>query len=143
MATSITDLAQAFPRCAHVLSVALVCLAAPLAAAAEQIICRSEMSVADFHECRLAVLEEQEAMLNSVYEQALAKLHEEDADKGSSLEAALRDAQRAWLRFRDLTCAAETDWFEDRPDWRPAEEATCQQTMAVMRRGELEYVLDE
>ncbi len=143
MAASITDLVECLRQRSHVLPLALVCLADPSAAAAEQTLCGSDISLADFHECRLTVLEEQEALLNAVYEQALAKLREEDADRGSNLAAALRDAQRAWLRFRDLTCAAETDWFEDRPGWRPAEEATCQQMMAVMRRSELEYVLDE
>lgn len=122
---------------------ALACLAAPPAGAAEQIFCRDETSAADVHACRLDSLEQVEAEIRALYEQVLTKLHQEDADRQTNTEAGLRASQRAWLRFRDLTCAAEAEFFEGRPEWQPAEDAQCQGMMAVMRRDDLEYLLEE
>jgi uncharacterized protein YecT (DUF1311 family) len=122
--------------------VALACLATP-PAAAEQISCSNDMSVAGSHACSLAVRAAVEADVHALYEEALVKLREEDASYGTNLEAGLRDAHRAWLRYRDLTCAAEAEFLEDRREWRPAEKVSCEQMMAVMRRDELEYLLQE
>lgn len=143
VAAFIRDTVEGLRRRAYLLPLALSCLAAPPAEAAEQIFCRDEMSAADLHACRLGSLEQLEAEIRALYEQVLAKLHEEDAESHTNTETQLRDSQRAWLRFRDLTCAAEAEFFEDRRDWQPAEEAHCQGMMAVMRRDDLEYLLEE
>ena len=116
---------------------------AGLPASAEQLLCSNDLSLADSQACSLAVRAEVEAHVHTLYQEVLAKLREEDARDGTNLEAAFRDAQQAWLRFRDLTCAAETEFFEDRREWRPVEEVRCEQMIAVMRRDELEYLLQE
>ena len=142
MSSSITGLVESLRCRAQALPLALVCLAAS-PAAAEQLLCPRDLSLPDFHACSLAVRAEVEADVYTLHQEVLAKLREEAARDGTNLEAAFRDAQQAWLRFRDLTCAAETEFFEDRREWRPVEEVRCEQMMAVMRRGELEYLLQE
>jgi uncharacterized protein YecT (DUF1311 family) len=57
-----------------------------------------------------------DATLNTVWREVTEALHERDrdaaqyapADRGSYMEAA-RNAQRAWVAFRDAECGAEAD----------------------------------
>lgn len=51
-----------------------------------------------------------DAQLNTVYKQARAAMKRIDADLPDTLKGgaiALRDAQRAWITYRDKACAAE------------------------------------
>jgi len=50
-----------------------------------------------------------DADLNAVYKTAMGKMHEVDSYLSDSLKGAadaLRDAQRAWITYRDKACAA-------------------------------------
>ena len=60
--------------------------------------------------CAAADLARTDADLNAAYADARAVLRELDASLApdrAGAEAALRDAQRAWITFRDLACEAE------------------------------------
>lgn len=141
--TALTAYQRADPRrSARAFLVAMACLAG-LPASAEQFLCGNDLSLADSHACSLEVRAEVEADVHALYHAALAKLREGDARDGTNLEGALRDAQQAWLRFRNLTCAAETEFFEDQREWRPPEEVRCEHMIAVMRKDELEDLLQD
>lgn len=52
-------------------------------------------------DCASAEIEVQDARLNAAYQQVMRGLEEGPRQK-------LRDAQRAWIKFRDTKCAAES-----------------------------------
>jgi uncharacterized protein YecT (DUF1311 family) len=53
-------------------------------------------------DCTSAEIEVQDAKLNAAYQQVMRGLEEGSRQK-------LRDAQRAWIKFRDTKCAAEAN----------------------------------
>lgn len=86
----------------------LACLALP--AAAQEVDCASAMAQVDLNACAYADWEAADADLNTAYQQAMALLSDWDASlpKGEQGGAkALREAQRAWITFRDKACEAE------------------------------------
>jgi uncharacterized protein YecT (DUF1311 family) len=52
-------------------------------------------------DCISAEIDVQDAKLNSAYQQTMRELEE-------GQRAKLRDAQRAWIKFRDSKCASES-----------------------------------
>ena len=86
----------------------LACLALP--AAAQEVDCASAMAQVDLNACAYADWEAADADLNTAYQQAMALLSDWDASlpKGEQGGAkALREAQRAWITFRDKACEVE------------------------------------
>lgn len=87
----------------------LACLlAAP--AAAQEIDCANAMAQQEMNQCAYDDWEMADADLNAAYKQAMALLKEWDAglpeeERGGA--EALREAQRAWISFRDSACEAE------------------------------------
>lgn len=86
----------------------LACLALP--AAAQEIDCANAMAQMDLNQCAYQDWEEADARLNAVYKQAMELLKGWDEnlpkdERGGA--AALKDAQRAWITFRDKACEAE------------------------------------
>ena len=79
---------------------ALALLALP--AAAQPVNCANASTQFDINRCAAADLGKADAGLNRAYAQALARL-----TPGS--KARLRDAQRAWIAFRDKQCAFEAN----------------------------------
>jgi uncharacterized protein YecT (DUF1311 family) len=86
----------------------LTCLALP--AAAQDIDCANAMAQQELNQCAYADWEAADARLNTAYAAAmkLLKSWDEDmpvAEQGGAV--ALREAQRAWITFRDKACEAE------------------------------------
>lgn len=86
----------------------LVCLTLP--AAAQDVDCAAAMAQQDLNQCAYQEWEAADAELNDVYGQAMSLLKTWDTDlpddeKGGA--QALKDAQRAWITFRDKACEAE------------------------------------
>jgi uncharacterized protein YecT (DUF1311 family) len=91
---------------------ALVLLAglAALPARAQDIDCANAMAQHELNQCAYADWEAADAALNAAYGRAIALLKQWDAglpveERGGA--EALRNAQRAWIAFRDQACAAE------------------------------------
>jgi uncharacterized protein YecT (DUF1311 family) len=87
---------------------ALCLLAVPVAA--QEIDCSTAMAQSDLNQCAYQDWEQADAELNTVYKEVVAAYSALDADLpeelGSGVET-LREAQRAWISFRDLACEAE------------------------------------
>lgn len=86
----------------------LACLSLP--AAAQEIDCANAMAQMDLNQCAYDDWEAADAELNDAYQDAMDLLRDWDenlpADEQGGAEA-LREAQRAWITFRDQACAAE------------------------------------
>lgn len=68
------------------------------------------MTQRDMNACAAADLARVDEDLNAAYADARAAMRLRDAGLSADqtgAEIALRDAQRAWISFRDLACAAE------------------------------------
>lgn len=81
-----------------------------LPALAQEVDCANAMAQQELNSCAYADWEAADADLNAAYQSAMALLKEWDAlmptaEQGGAV--ALRDAQRAWVSFRDNACAAE------------------------------------
>lgn len=87
---------------------AVLCLAAP--AAAQEVDCANAVTQADMNQCAYQDWDAADAELNLAYGRAMKLLKEWDAglpaDEQGGAEA-LREAQRAWITFRDKACEAE------------------------------------
>lgn len=86
----------------------LVCLTHPLAA--QEMDCANAVAQQDLNQCAYEDWEVVDAELNDVYAEAMALLEAWDADLPKDEQGgarALRDAQRAWITFRDKACEAE------------------------------------
>ena len=85
-----------------------VLLAGP--AFAQEIDCANAMAQQELNLCAYRVWQDADADLNKAYKQAVAMLKDWDADLSEgepSAANALRDAQRAWITFRDKACEVE------------------------------------
>ena len=101
-------------RCGGVYArVALICglSVGPAAAVlAQELDCEAAMTQSEMNACAAQEFALADADLNEAYAAARRALRAVDADLPSDLrggEVALRDAQRAWITFRDKACAAE------------------------------------
>lgn len=86
----------------------LACLTLP--AAAQEVDCANAMAQVDLNACAYQDWEAADADLNAAYKRAMALLQDWDAnlpaaEQGGAL--ALKEAQRAWITFRDKACEAE------------------------------------
>lgn len=80
------------------------------AAQAQTVDCDNAMTQRDMNHCAALAFEAADEDLNAAYAEARAFMRELDTDQSSDeagAEAALRDAQRAWIPYRDKACAAE------------------------------------
>jgi uncharacterized protein YecT (DUF1311 family) len=88
--------------------IAFACLVLP--ASAETLNCTNPQTQIDMTQCAYQEWQVADAELNAAYERIMDNLKARDATlaageaKGSDV---LRDAQRAWLTFRDKTCEVE------------------------------------
>lgn len=79
---------------------------------AQQVDCAEPVSQFEMTACAAVLYEAADGDLNLAYGLAMAKAGDLDADLAADEvtgEAMLRDAQRAWIAFRDLACAAESN----------------------------------
>lgn len=80
------------------------------AAQAQALNCRDAMTQQEMTACAALDLEAADKDLNAAYAQARGFMRSLDAElvaSQSGAEAALRDAQRAWIPYRDKACLAE------------------------------------
>lgn len=88
--------------------VVFACLALP--AAAQEVDCANAMAQVDLNACAYADWEAADAGLKAAYQQAMALLEDWDANLPEEEQGGaetLREAQRAWITFRDKACEAE------------------------------------
>ncbi len=86
------------------------CLVAPLAAplAAQDIDCANAAMQMEMNFCAEQEWQTADAGLNAAYQDAMADLKASLADRPEDMAnevTMLRDAQRAWIAFRDANCA--------------------------------------
>ena len=76
--------------------------------AAQEHPCDGAETQIDLNECSFVAWEQADAELNEAYAAAMdvAEGH------GNATAKALRDAQRAWIAFRDADCAADAAFWE-------------------------------
>lgn len=86
----------------------LALLLLPAGAAAQEVDCAKASATAELSFCASQRLEAADAALNDAYGAAVA----EARAHGAAQEAMLREAQRAWVAFRDLACSAEASLYE-------------------------------
>ncbi|MDP3264494.1 MAG: lysozyme inhibitor LprI family protein [Tabrizicola sp.] len=88
------------------LAALLVVLAAP--AIGQQIDCTAAMTQIELNYCAEQEWSKADTALNQAYQTAMADLKQTLADRPEDLAketGMLRDAQRAWIAFRDANCA--------------------------------------
>lgn len=93
-------------RSATCLALALTGLTLP--ASAQD--CSGAQTQVELNQCAYSAWQTADAELNAVYKRVMAVLKEQDGQLYVGLRGgpeALRDAQRAWITFRDKTCEAE------------------------------------
>lgn len=91
-------------------AVATALVMLPPAASAQQFDCANAGSQNELTFCAEQDWNAADADLNRVYQSARALMQQIDSDLPSDEQGAemqLRDAQRAWVTFRDAACAAE------------------------------------
>ena len=80
------------------------------AATAQEIDCANAVTQMEMNQCAYDVWEAADADLNAAYKRAMTLLKGWDADLPEAEQggaAALKDAQRAWVTFRDKACEVE------------------------------------
>lgn len=86
----------------------LACLSLP--AAAQEVDCANAVTQMDMNQCAYDDWEAADADLNDAYKEAMNLLQGWDADLPKDEQGgaqALKEAQRAWITFRDKACEAE------------------------------------
>jgi uncharacterized protein YecT (DUF1311 family) len=81
----------------------------PFVAAAQEVDCNNQVTQLDMNMCSYEEWQAADARLNRIYSEAIAFLQAADRDyppEGATEEDRLRNAQRAWVAFRDANCDA-------------------------------------
>ncbi len=75
--------------------------------AAQPVDCDDALAQQDMNRCAAASAREADAELNRVYPQVVRQMqrYDRDAETGGEAERRLREAQRAWIAFRDAQCS--------------------------------------
>lgn len=88
-------------------ALAFAAVAASVAHAQDKPDCNNAMTQMDMNICANMDFQKADAELNVVYKKAMAKMRETDSYLSDDLKGAadtLRDAQRAWIPYRDKAC---------------------------------------
>lgn len=112
----------------------------PCAATAQEVDCANAQAQTELTYCAEQDWNAADARLNAAYESAISAMRGIDInldaqDRGA--EAALRAAQRAWITFRDNTCAAE-GWAMHGGSAEPMVIYGCRARVTAARADELE-----
>lgn len=89
------------------LALSVAVLALPVAA--QEVDCAEAVTQMEMNICAEEEWQAADAELNSTYQEVMAEMKQMDADLPEELqgaEVALRDAQRAWISYRDANCTA-------------------------------------
>lgn len=68
--------------------------------------CDAAETTVQMDDCMAAAYARSDAALNDSYKAAMESLAS-DVENGAAIAGQLRSAQRAWITYRDLACAAE------------------------------------
>lgn len=112
------------------LLLALVLL--PLPALAQGMGCSGAIAQADLNDCAAREFEAADRALNGAYAEAVAGARR----AGARQEDLLRQAQRAWIAFRDAACAADASLF-DGGSAQPMVESGCLARLTEARAADL------
>ena len=110
---------------------ALMLLAAP--AWAEDVDCNNAMTQPDMNFCSGKGYQAADKVLNSTYAKLMAAADESDKKR-------LRNAERAWIAFRDAQCGYETSASID-GTIHPMEVSGCYTSKTIARTKELESLM--
>lgn len=105
-------------------------LAGPVAA--QEHPCDGAETQIDLNECSYVAWEQADVELNEAYAAAMGVAE----GHGGSAGEALRDAQRAWIAFRDADCAAEAAFWEG-GSAQPMILYGCLETITLQRTDDL------
>ena len=105
-------------------------LAGPVAA--QEHPCDGAETQIDLNECSYVAWEQADVELNDAYAAAMGVAQ----GHGGSAGEALRDAQRAWIAFRDADCAAEAAFWEG-GSAQPMILYGCLETITLQRTDDL------
>jgi uncharacterized protein YecT (DUF1311 family) len=98
--------------------------------------CANPTDQATMNACAEAAFQETDAELNQTYQRIVALLADDPDTK-----AALRDAQRAWITFRDADCAFSASGVAGGSAY-PMIYANCLDGATQQRLGDLDYYLN-
>lgn len=119
---------------------ALLLAILPLTAAAQDVDCAKAEAQVELTFCAEQDWNDADARLNDAYQRAMDVMKYvdsglESADQGAA--GSLRDAQRAWVAFRDANCAAEA-WVYHGGSAEPMAIYACRARVSNDRADELE-----
>ena len=112
----------------------LLLLAAAPARAQEA--CDDAVTQLDLNECTHVAWLAADEELNRAYEAALAAARQFDSWPEGRAESTLREAQRAWVAFRDAACEAEAALW-DGGSAQPMILAGCFERLTLLRTDDL------
>jgi uncharacterized protein YecT (DUF1311 family) len=126
-------------------SIALALLLLPGAALAQDVTCDPNGPQIALNMCAQQDWDKADAELNRVYKLAVAAMKEMDSyydDKADKIgESTLREAQRAWVTFRDLACEAESFPFHG-GSAEPMVYSSCMANLTRARTADLQTIVD-
>ncbi|MFK7944487.1 MAG: lysozyme inhibitor LprI family protein [Paracoccaceae bacterium] len=97
--------------------------------------CANAQTQFDMNQCADLDWQRADKALNAEYKRARARMRQLDQDLPANLEGAeiaLRDAQRAWIKYRDAACVAEGFLFRG-GTMEPLIVSTCMASLTEAR----------
>lgn len=112
---------------------------------AQEIDCTNALAQSDMNACAYAGFETQDAALNAVWPKAMALMKDIDAslpeaERGAA--AQLLAGQKAWISFRDATCAAEAYMMQG-GSAQPLLLYGCMARLTEVRAADLSLIADQ
>ncbi|MGV8986649.1 MAG: lysozyme inhibitor LprI family protein [Cypionkella sp.] len=121
-------------------ALAVLLTALPLGAQAQDVDCTTAEFQVEMTYCAEQDWKAADVRLNDAYKVAISAMKDIDANLDSGdrgAEAALRAAQRAWIIYRDQTCAAE-GWSAHGGSLEPMFIYACRARVTASRADEME-----
>lgn len=106
----------------------------PASASAQSLNCENPKTQIDMNACAFKDYQSADAELNAIYKQARNRLSEAG-------RIALRDAQRAWIKFRDNDCEAAGSQYQG-GSIRPLVVNNCLERLTRERTAGLRFLLE-
>lgn len=97
--------------------------------------CANPQTQVEMTQCAADAYKAADKVLNQVYQQLVAKLDEEE-------KAQLKEAQNAWLKYRDANCDFVADQYKG-GTMRPMIYAGCLEDVTKKRTTELKTQIEE
>lgn len=97
--------------------------------------CADPQTQVEMTQCAANAYKAADAVLNQIYKQMVAKLDEEE-------KAQLKEAQNAWLKYRDANCDFVADQYKG-GTMRPMIYAGCLEDVTKKRTTELKTQIEE